>query len=279
MLAGAAKWDLLYVSNTNGTVTVYRYWKHNLVGKLYGFVSPEGECVDGTENVFITDSEASDIVEYAHGVTTPTRILHDGQFRPDSCSVDPTTGKLAVTGRGAVAIYKHRSIHPTIFSTRCCIVSPVACAYDDKGDLFVAGFTGSLSTFAELPKHGLSFIPVNPSVSSSSEWLGVESILWDGRYFAIGESGAWRFRVRRDGHAIYKGYTELDGAVNEGESWIPHFSANPNRQGTQIVAAVGTEGQGPGSVLYWNYPAGGEPIATITYGIQHPYGVTVSRKQ
>lgn len=117
---------------------------------------------------------------------------------------------------------------------------------------------------------------MDPSPSSSWSWILIEGIPWDGKYFAIGDDGVWRFTVKGDGQAIYKGSTALYGVSSEAESWIPHFSANPKRQGTQIVAASG--GDNGGSVMYYNYPSGGAPIATITDGVFYPYGVTVSPK-
>ncbi|MBV8066877.1 MAG: hypothetical protein JO113_02790 [Candidatus Eremiobacteraeota bacterium] len=285
MLSRAPQWDLLYVSNGNGTVTVYRYWKHDLVGKLSGFRAPMGECVDEVGDVYITDSDASKIFEFAHGGKTPLRVLSDPRRNaPYGCSIDPTTGDLAVAnldydGRGDIAIYRRASGKPRIYSTLCCVYFPLACTYNNRGDLFVAGFVSNTasrySSFAELDKHGRSFIPVNPFLSSSWNWVYVTGIPWDGKYFVIGEDGAYRFKVKGDGQAIYKGITGLNGIFNEEQSWIYHFTGS-NSAGLQLVAASGS---GTGSVVYWNYPSGGDSIATITDGVYYPYGVTVSPKE
>ncbi|HEY2475776.1 MAG TPA: hypothetical protein VGI19_13385 [Candidatus Cybelea sp.] len=72
MDAGAKDQDLLYVTNQNGLVNVYRYWQHTLVGVLTDFEQPMGECVDPSGNVYITDYQANKIVEYAHGAMKPT---------------------------------------------------------------------------------------------------------------------------------------------------------------------------------------------------------------
>jgi DNA-binding beta-propeller fold protein YncE len=278
MAAGAAKWDLLYVSNGNGAVTVYRYWKRDLVGKLSGFTAPTGECVDAVGNIFIADADAHDIVEYAHGARSPMRVLQDGKSSPYGCSVDPTTGNLAVANfDGNVALYRHASGKPRIYSTQGYAPSPLACTYNDRGNLLVTGSDSNrYSYFAELDKHSVSFIHVNPSpYGSSFNWILVEGIPWDGKEFAIGEDSVWRFKVKGDGQAIYKGFTPLYGTFSEAEYWIPHFQDNPKRQGTQIVGVSQTN---PGSVMYWNYPSGGAPIATITDGVFYPYGVTMSPK-
>ncbi len=277
MAGGEAKWDLLYVSNGNGTVTVYRFWKRDLVGTLTGFVEPTGECVDAVGNIFIADAAAHKIVEYAHGDRFPINELRDGKSEPYGCSVDPTTGNLAVANLdGNVAIYRHASGKRVVYSTRCCVAPPFACTYNDRGNLLVTGSDSNrYSSFAELDKHSVNFIRVNPSPSSSWNWILVEGIPWDGKYFAIGDDGVWRFAVKGDGQAIYKGSTGLYGVFSEAESWIPNFSNNPKSQGKQIVAANQSD---PGSVMEWNYPSGGAPIATITDGVFYPYGVTVSPK-
>ena len=203
MAAGVAKWDLLYVSNGNGTVTVYRYWQRDLVGTLSGFTLPTGECVDTAGNIFITDSDARDIVEYAHGGKSPARYLRDGKSNPYGCSVDPTTGNLAVANSdGNVAIYRHASGKPRIYSTRGYTPSPLACTYNDRGNLLVTGSDSNrYSYFAELDKHSASFIHVNPSpYGSSFNWILVEGIPWDGKEFAIGARsciGAIRREERR----------------------------------------------------------------------------------
>jgi hypothetical protein len=38
-----------------------------LVGTLTGFTNPQGDCVDKSNNVWIVDTEASQLIEYAHG--------------------------------------------------------------------------------------------------------------------------------------------------------------------------------------------------------------------
>jgi len=282
MDAGALKWDLLYVSNGNGTVTVYRYWKRRLVGTLTGFITPLGECVDKIGDVFITDDDASKIFEYAHGHKDPMNVLTDGTDNPYGCSVDPVTGKLAVANIHAnIAVYNLATKKVRNYSTSPYVYAPLACAYDNKGNLFVTGTQGSepYTSFAELPKNGAGFFGLSLLPSSSWQWVNAESIQWDGTYVVIGEENAFRFTITHKGNSSFEGETVLDGIFNGIESWITNFSGNPSEQGTQIVAASGApSGIGAGSVMYWDYPAGGAAIASIKDGIYYPYGVTVSLK-
>lgn len=90
MLTEARSADLLYVANGNGTVTTYTYPEGRLVGTLFGFDTPEGECVDSS----------------AHGAKKPRKKLSDVGYNPTSCSIDPGTGNLAVAADpDNVAVY------------------------------------------------------------------------------------------------------------------------------------------------------------------------------
>lgn len=120
---GSRASDLLYISD-DGTDDVYAYsYPHiELKGPLTGFVRPHGECVDNAGEVFIADNGASNIIEYAHGGTSPIAVLSDPGYVPSACSVDPTSGNLAVTnvetpsgGQGTVVIYKHATGRPKAY--------------------------------------------------------------------------------------------------------------------------------------------------------------------
>jgi hypothetical protein len=194
MAKGVAKQDLLYVSNGNGEVTVYRYWKHTLVGILTDFSQPMGECVDKSGDVFITDYAAKQIVEYAHGGSKPIKTLNDAPDSPYTCYVDPATGNLAVanddgpSNEGNVAIWSGASGSPTTY-TDSTLSNFQGCAYDDKGNLLVTnGYPGYpyATYFAWLPKNGTKLININvPGPESSWGWYDVKGLQWDGKYFVL----------------------------------------------------------------------------------------------
>src|ERR1700722_2239249 len=104
--------SLVYVSSVlSNDVYVYSYSTQQLVGTLTGFTTPYGLCSDKKGNVWIVNDGASQLVEYAHGGTSPLATLSDSGEYPEGCAVDPQTGNLAVTnfysqsGGGSVAIY------------------------------------------------------------------------------------------------------------------------------------------------------------------------------
>ena len=116
MRAEAKSSDLLYVSNPgNNTVTVYAYQSRKLVGTLNGFSDPAGLCADAAGDVWITNEGGSNVIEYAHGGTQPIKTLNDGSKQPLACSVDATTGNLAVLNADDVAVYQRASGSPKLY--------------------------------------------------------------------------------------------------------------------------------------------------------------------
>jgi hypothetical protein len=280
MLPEAKGEDLLYVANGNAsTVTVYDYQNRNLVGTLD--TSPiRGECVDRSENVYITG--APGVVEYAHGGTEPIRKIIDAYGSPYACSVDKS-GHVAVANfsgpegyPGNVTIYGNETIK--MYSSRA-ISYYSACAYDPDGNLLVGGWPNSGSgngvAFAMLPKGGGKLIGVSLGPSSKG-WPYADAIQWDGKYWAITVPGEYNDNVYRfsiaDGKAKAEGQTTLY-VVQEGEgvAWIVNLSGDIHQQGTQIITGDGDANE----VQYFKYPAGKKATASITDS-GYPAGVAVS---
>ena len=162
MSPDAKKRNLLYVTDQGtGEVKVFSYPQGKLHGTLTGFNEPAGECADRAGDVFIVDGFANEVYEYAHGGKTPIATLSEpGEF-PLGCSVDPSTGNLAVanycsgasgqcTGPGSLAIYLDAKGSPTQYADPK--LSHVDfCGYDAQGNLFVDGngINGHAFAFAE----------------------------------------------------------------------------------------------------------------------------------
>ena len=265
--------DLLYISNINGTVTVYDFNTGALVGKLAGFQRPKGECVDGNGDVFITDRVAENIVEYAHGGTSPLAVIHDDGFQDYACSVDPTTGDLAVANSyqkngdaGEIAVFTPGSSAPRTYRIPR-VPNPLACAYDASGNLLVASDYrhngGHFIALAYLQKGGSAFTRI-------SVWLdgrhvgGVYNVQWDGEFWAL----SFRHNILRFNFGQSSGTQDSTVYLRKNDEHTARFWIADGR----IVIAQ------PASVLYWNYPAGGYSIAKITDGLDTPYGVAISPK-
>jgi hypothetical protein len=262
MLPQAKAGALLYVSNyRNGTVNVYTYPEGSQVDTLTGFAKPLGECADAAGDVFIANSADRDIVEYAHGGSEPIATLNDSVYYPNGCSVDPTTGNLAVSngqskkrdGSGSIAIYPHAQGKPKYYTG---VQYYNSCGYDDDGNLFVAGVGNSDYVLAELPKGGTTFNNIRPR-----NFLAVDLIQWDGRYLTdevpLAHS-SWIYRLKVSGsNARAIGITKLDEA---GASFIER---------PRVILA------GSSGVDFFNYPSGKGPTKKISDS-EGPTGIVVS---
>jgi hypothetical protein len=285
MLPEAKNSDLLYVTNSNGDVSIYRYQQQKLVGVLTGFTLPLGECADKMGNVYIVDFRAETISEYAHGGREPINTIDDSPYRPYGCAVDLKNGNLAIandeegySGKGNVAIYIRETGSPVYYTATFSRYQ--SCAYDNEGNLLTTDGFASGADFAWLPKNGkkLADIEVKGGSSEGGGFAGVQSIAWHGKYFVIdtslyGGSAIYRIRIKNNrGHSV--GTTYLGGNAGVlGELAI----YNGNSQGAEVVG--GGDESSESLVDYWKYPTGGSPIAEITNGLDGPFGVAISLKR
>ncbi|MGA8574291.1 MAG: hypothetical protein WB609_01225 [Candidatus Cybelea sp.] len=274
--------DLVYVSDADGEVTVYDYATMNLVGVLAKFQTPTGECTDKSGDVYIVDATNEVIYEYVHGGTTAIKALNDAPYAPNACSIDPTTGNLAVANSagtqstGTIAIYTHAVGKPTLY-TDTSISTFAACAYDNAGDLLVAGTVGSSndSSFAWIPKriHKLAKIAV-PGPSPSWSWYYVSGIQWDGKFLALDRGDGVYQIALFNGQAYYVGETSLDERYVSGAAY-GIYDPNPKQQGTRILVGYKDESYGSG-VYYFPYPGGGSSNGSFSHGVDNPRAIAIS---
>jgi hypothetical protein len=268
MASQAKSEDLLYVSNVQtNDVNVYAYPGHRLVGTLTGLGQPRSECVDAAGDVWIADAEGFELVEYAHGGTKPIAALST-PGRPNGCSVDPTTGNLAVSGGinpVVVSIYRYYGAHHSWRYenryTDAAVRLAYFCGYDSRGNLFIDGVTGREFRFAELPHRSATF--TNITLSQSIKSPG--QVQWDGKHIAVGDSGVspsviYQFSVSGSS-GTEVGSTTLDGTKSVKQFWI------------QSKTVIGPDGDND-DVGFWKYPAGGSAAGLI--GAVDGYGAAVS---
>ena len=271
MSAGAKQSDLLYVSDVSaGVVDVYGYPGGRLKGRLHGFSKPHGQCVDEAGDVFITDSGASEILEYAHGGTAPIQTLSDPGNFPHGCSVDPKTGNLAVTnlppdaGSGSVSVYRHAQGTAKNY-TIANFAFYYFPGYDASGDLFVDGTDDRAHfLFAELAPGKKKFAPV--TLDHSFEFPA--GIQWDGTHLAVGD------QVNLSGPSTVYEFS-ISGSTGTEVGSTP----SPNScdvlqffiEGSTLIAPNDCAP----NVMYFDYPAGGTSTKTIGTKLQ-PSGVSVS---
>lgn len=278
----AKKSDLLYVTDEgNYNVYVYAYPSGSLVGTLdsaYG--SPTGLCVDKKGDVFVTEYNGQEVLEYAHGGTNPIAELYDpGQ--PIGCSIDPTTGNLAVAnemavtgGYGNIAIFKKAQGTPTVLQDLPYLELPYWCTYDNKGNLFIDGESnqsGFKFSFDELPAASSEFTQITLPDGAGTP---PGDIQWDGKYIALYSASSQNgliFQFSIDGStATLENTTMLSYFTRPQAFYIDGVPRKKSKQGKHVIATSGSD------IGIFQYPKGGAAITTMTQN--WPWSVVVSKK-
>ncbi len=282
MMPEAKTKDLLYVTNYS-YVSVYTYPQGKLVGKLKGFISTVGACNDQKGHVYITNHAYRHgtvrIAEYDHGGVQPIAYLEKTHVGPVGCSVDPTTGNLAVSGFGGargVDVFVQARGKPTFYKDSSFLFTQF-CGYDGSGDLFVDGPTpGGGANLAELPKGKAKLVDVKLDAPIDSSG----GIQWDGHYVAV---GAYVKRKRKASVPVIYQFKVSGSQGNEvgmtplgKPAYLTSFQF-AILKGTVIVPNwYYVDYAEKHDVLFYRYPAGGSPTAILTKDITDPRGVALS---
>ncbi len=264
--------DLLYATGGCGGTCVLSYPAGKLVGSLNA--PGDGLCSDKNGDVFLTDGPS--VLEYAHGGKTPIQTLSLPVTFTIACSVDATTGNLAVTFQcdsscgPAIGIFQGAHGTATIYTDpNLDLYYP---GYDDKSNLFIDGYNGQQFGFAELPKGSNVFtnITLDRNVGNPGQ------VQWDGKYITVeggvGAQSAAIYRVEVFGSTgTVVGTTQLRGLRRNAElSWI--------QSSRVVVPYARLHGESSNRLGFSKYPAGGR-VTKVLKGIGRPAGfngVTVS---
>jgi hypothetical protein len=204
--------------------------------------------------------------------------LSDGINVPEHCSADPITGSLAVSNEEGsagndVAIFHAAKGRPTYY-TASGFKTYAALAYDGGGNLFITGQSNAgTKMFAELPKGSSKFTSITMKNVPS-----ITGLQWDGKYLAFLVSkptSATVDRVEISGSTgIVVGITRFKGLVgkspggpSKGAFWIGG--------GYAVLPPGDTPARNPQMLDIWDYPAGGDPVATTSVK-HHISALTVS---
>jgi hypothetical protein len=257
----AKKSDLVYISNFYGSdILAFTYPGGKSVGLISDVPDAQGECTSKTSNGnwWVVASGANEVLEYAHGGTAPLKTLSEDVGEPAGCTVDPTSGNVAVAilGTGNIVVFTGGSGSGTTIADS--LSSTYSAAYDDEGDLFVSGITASSGyVLLELSKGGNSFetITLHPNIRPGS-------FQWHRNYLAVGSfDGIYHFAIRgTKGREV--GFTPIDGFL-VAQFWISDgyvVGANPANENAEM----------------WKYPVGGPVFETLQGNFDLPIGVTVS---
>lgn len=254
--------DLLYVSDQEkAKVYFYSYPAGTLVGTLTGLQFPESLCTDQSGNVYVADQGGLKIAEFAHGGTSPIKTLTDREY-PVACSVDPSTGDLAVANEnGTVSVYPNATGNPAIYVTPFV---PWFCAYDPSGNLFADG-DGAGVDIAELPNGGSAFRRVTYHKGNNGTVAGMQ---WLTNHLAVGTAS------RYSGHCcgrIYRFRIKGSHARPVGSMLVPGQMNDFFVYGTTAIVTTGTH-----RVLFYDFPKGGKEQRILDEPGSASYSAVVS---
>ncbi len=259
--AGKDAWsgDLLYVA-TGGDVYVLSYPSGKVVGRLG--VSAYSLCSGKRGNVFLVGGDQT-VAEYSHsGKLVETLSIYDV---PSGCSVDPTTGNLAVPTYDYSCVYIYPRAKSSGVQSICNDEFTLVglCAYDSDGNLFLDGAVGGgphhsyVPGLAELPKGSTTFR--NYLLQSRFGYDDYDSVNWDGAYIALSNPNTHSiYRMHVAHKAKIVGTTHVHG-------WVGGFGYG-GAGGTQTWFKNGmfiAQWQSNPQLAIWSYPAGGKPTKVL----------------
>lgn len=271
--------SLLYVSYYSA-VQVYDYETDTQVGNLSYFAHAGGSCTDAHGNVYIANYGDADVLEFSHGGTKP-RYIVDPSADPVDCSIDPTTGNLAVingnASPGNVAIYAGGKGKPKVYKSPFS-TSLVSGAYDPSGNLLVSAYQNNTIDFAMLPAGKTKMESV--TLPYQQDWYGPAYVRWDGEYFVVDFQTSYTrspavliMYTLKGTTGEREGYSIAQDSDGSGPFWLGKIGGpkNAHRANQLVFCSRG----GYGGVLFYDYPQGGEFVFDLDQ-LDEAGGATVS---
>ena len=255
--------SLLYVSNfKRKSVNFYSYPALKLVGEIP--VTPysvTGSCSDGAGNVWIVTESAGagTLTEYAHGGTTPISTLPVPGTDAYLCTVDRSTGTLAVAYDGYdVAVYQNEQSSPQTFEDES-VGGIHSMTYDTKGNLYIYGApSGAQPVLGELANGGSAFsnqtFAKTMQRATFAQWHGNNILL--GGITSIGRKTVtetvWAATISKSAIKVTHSQTfTVTGGTSIGQNALV--------QGKTLIQQ---DGNGK-TIYFFNFPAGGQPIRSL----------------
>lgn len=256
---------LLYISDVGtNDVNVYSYPAGELVGQLSGFNEPQGECVDDTNNVYITNTLDSNIVEYAHGGTQPIATLNDPGQYPVDCVYDQGAIALAnitstTNAPGSVSFYFNGAIQGTWVDPNLSRIYHIGHVGKSRGvPFFIDGLSATTGKFeyAKLSDGRFTEVALKANIVSPGaiEWWG------ENKFMAVGDETGSIYKTK--GPTVFA-TTTLAGVCQVGQYTITK---------SKLLVPDPCKGD----VAIYVFPAAGSPIKVIRKDLTKPVGSALS---
>jgi hypothetical protein len=229
-------------------------------------------CSDAAGDLYVTDINYTGTIDvYTHGAIQPTGEVPLPGFDTNGCSVDPSSGDLAVADfrkqdgkkRGGVSIFTGAQGTPAFYQDPD-IDWYFGCTYDSNGNLYVAGATGKrlkkndVTVVAELPRGGTRLQTLNVTFPFAHP----TAPHWDGKYLVLGPA---------DGSTLNRYVPSASGLALHGTISFTNgdISQYVIQNGTLVATAEGGNAFG-----FWRYPQGGVVIRTVASNYSYGYALS-----
>jgi len=258
----------IYVSDAvNNVVDIFNV-TGTLIGVLSGFSQPQGLAVDRQGNLYIADTNNSQIAVYDSGGQKEAPLADPGEYPVGVDVAD--NGTVGVTnicsvpscGQGNIVYYAKGATQPTgTCDVAAYLVRVYFGGYDKEGNFFADGINASGQTEVVECLKGSS-TPITTDVSGVQYPGGVMIHLVDGDLNVTDQNLQETDRFAVPGFSLV-GQVKYNGVVDP-------VQPNPDKGNHFIwVPDAGTS-----NVYVYPYPTGGNPLLTIPIAGQ-PIGVAV----
>lgn len=278
---------LLFISDDDtDDVYIFTMPAMALKGTITGFDEVQGMCDDASGNIWVTNTETSQIFQYSRTGTLLKTLSDPGEY-PVGCAVNKANGDLAVTNivstsddPGNIVVYAGGtgSGTPISNSNQYEYFFP---AYDLSGNLYADGFSNSFYyILSECPSGSGSCHTLNVSGGSVEfpgglNWDRVNNNLVAGDQECEDEAASCQYQMTISGStATITGSTTLSNYNGTGcdvdQGTIAPFSK-------YFAGPCITEASASSTAARWPYPAGGDPTNYST-NVEFPIGSAISNK-
>jgi hypothetical protein len=272
---------LLYVSDP-GTNSVQIFTVGGgLVQTLPRLNQPQGECVDNAGNVYITNKGARNVLEYAHGGTSPIKTLDDSGQLPVGCAVrGPTVAvanlKPTGPGYGSISVYVGGVTTPTAIYSNPTVFDQINFVGYKGTTLFIVGTlpTGGGYQFGKmLPSGTISALTINGGAFGQPSAPGGVQYPPGANYVALGSTASpYIYHVSIGAtSATTIGKTTLSGTCGVSTGFFID-EPTPGQRLLYEPEACNTLHD----VTVHKFPAGGPPGSTYTTNLVHPFATVIS---
>jgi hypothetical protein len=259
MKSEATHQRLVYISDSgDNVVNVYGFPNREIVGQLSGFKKPHGMCSDSHGNVYVTNTRASNILEYAHGGTKPIQTFSDSGESPVDCDIIRFGELVAVNesttsgGPGGLSYFEGTRLAQTVTFARLPTVTSIGYL-PAVGFNFMTGINASGAPQYAKFRFAFNLLPTPFTSPGAVRYSGI------GKDMAVGDQTGKVYLVH--GTTVSK-TIQLNGLCAAGQFSITKkfiFVPDPCA----------------GRVLIYPFPSGGDAFYQIG-GQSEPVGTAIS---